>query len=414
MKKLKSINTFIIVTIVILLVLSSFLTFKYTGSLRTESYNPDSEYETAHFNIYYPSKYYSEKQIKIFSEISERILERNIQILEIEKEFNEVPYFKISVYLYPSDRLYRESYNGLGLARYTNNIACMTVYPNEINENLTSKICVGHEYRHILINKFWSNAIYFPFTKSLIGYLGEREMYPESVCIYDYLVKEEIKSGDINEFIKNAFKNRNFSFLGRTNYEEFIKFQFYSFYSSSFVGYLIESYGIDKIKRLAEIGIKGDNLKKIYGKNEDELLNEWKDYILSLPKPSKEIEKRLEPYLSRPKVSVVKKYIEFNKEIRDSYFSNNNLETKKLLINYLFFSRINSFGFTTYSSWLSITNNSLSLDKKILSDITFYPFYFFYYCPYRLILLLSLIAIILLLLLRRRLNDRRKNLNKEI
>jgi len=393
---MKSLKIIINITIVILLVSSSFLIFKYAESLKLETYNPDGEYKTLHFNIYYPSKYYSENQIKIFSEISERIFERNIQILDIEKEFNKTPYFKISVYLYPTDRMYREAFNCLTLAHYSNDTAFMTLHPNVIDENLTSKLSVGHEYRHILINKFWPNGVHFSFTEALIVYLDEREMHPDSICIYHYIAKEKIESEDIDEFFKDI-SHPNL-ILKPTNYKEFIESEFHLFYLSSFIGYLIEHYGIDDMKKLAGMEARENSFKKIYGRNEFELLDEWKNYILNLPKPSKEIEKRLKAYFLIPKNSIIKRYFEFKKKIQDAYFSSNYPETKKLLINYFFFSRVNGLPFRRYSSWLSVTDSHLNSPTKILLNIIFYPFYFFHYCPYRLILFFSLLGIILLLL----------------
>jgi hypothetical protein len=388
-----------------------------------EYYVPNSKYESEHFIIYYSPEYYSLEKIKILTENTEEVLKKEVILQDVEEKFKKTSNFKVPFYIYPSAKIFRQKFSSIYLGFNTGHEIYMCIPPKFINKNIIlNYLNFGHEIGFIVMRNFWPppNTICAPSMEAINTYFDARIRSPGEEKVLDYLSKEKLEDGTLNDLISTMqfFKKDSFAGYNTTNYEEYKKYTFYIFYFGSFVGFLVQNYGIDKLKEIVEIGDSKANVETIFGKSQRELFNNWKSYLLSLPKPTNTVEKKLEEYkrrLSNPIWSPIfwsniKHYFTFKDEIADAYLSpNKNLKAKRLFIEYSIFCRAKGYAFSnTYSSWYLNLDKGLSPPTRFFSNIIFYPFYFFCYCPYKWLLSIFLLVIIILLVIRRNITEKIK------
>ncbi|MFQ6039208.1 MAG: tetratricopeptide repeat protein [Candidatus Poribacteria bacterium] len=211
-------------------------------------------YETEHFNIYYEKGSEAEKEIELIAQ------DHEFRYYQLTRFFNLHPREKIGSYIYTS----AEQKKRLIGAKYTE---IEDAINREIHLNYRSSFphpTLKHELAHLFasyIHPIWRMSLKIGLHEGIAVAAdwddGQLTPHQWSKAMYQLKVAPPV------EKIMGAFgfwtesSSRSYTLAG------------------SFVRFLVDTYGIEKFKKVFPTG----DFKKHYGKGLKDLVNEWKDFL---------------------------------------------------------------------------------------------------------------------------------------
>jgi hypothetical protein len=244
----------------LIIVLIVFWFFENELHILSSEYYIQSElggyYSTKHFDIFYSSATYNEREIKRIGGLHEYYYG------QIQKELKTNFDKKIKSYIYPSAE-YKRDLTG----------AKFTVYAkpwlNEVHLNSSSiDDVLKHELVHVISGEFGYPIIKVALKMGLVEGLamaiewdwGERTLHQYSAQLLK--MNMLIDMDKIMTSIGFVSQNSSYSYI----------------LSGSFCRFLIDRYGVDNIKNVYASG----NFQKVYNKDILSLNSEWKDFLLKI------------------------------------------------------------------------------------------------------------------------------------
>ena len=254
-KKFKYIFSFPIKILVVLLVIFHFCKNEIgiTGDKDYVISFLGKTYKTENFVIYYSDKNITDSEIKIIAKQHEFYLKQICKQMQVN--FRD----KIESFIYPNAET---KYSLIG-AKYT---VVSKPWLNQIHLNEdTFEQVLKHELVHIVAGEFGIPILKVGRSAAMIEGLAMAIEWD-----WGYRTLHEYSAGIVNLMPQVKLKKilSTTSFISTSPSISYVL-------SGSFIKYLIETYGIQRVKDLYSSG----NLKKITGKDEETLIQDWKTNI---------------------------------------------------------------------------------------------------------------------------------------
>lgn len=204
-----------------------------------------------HINYYYAPNSVAAKEIDTIKKVSEKSIARTLTLIH-ESNYNK----KISL-IFTESRLKMKELtkfesNGLANSKYN---AVYYVYGDSL------KVNGAHEFNHVIVLNLWGENSYRWLNEGFAVYSDDAWGRTNLHVLCKYLL-------DNNKLISLHELQNNFN-----SYNDLITYP----EAGSFVKFLNEQYGYQKLKRLWQEG--EDKTENIYGRSMNELEKEWIEVI---------------------------------------------------------------------------------------------------------------------------------------
>lgn len=234
----------------------------FESSTSTIQHALGSKYVTPHFSIYYSQSVVSQDQIRWIA------AEHEFRYQQVSRFLNVRFHQKIDSYLYPTPELKKRL-----IGTSTTDIA--KPWRSEIHLNVESlHNTLKHELVHAIAGDFGMPILRASISVGLIEGLA---------VAADWNVDDRTphqNAAALKHFGAMADVKAVLSFSGFASHSPSISYLLVG----SFCRYLIETYGIEKFKRLYPFG----NFSGVYHASLEELVDEWKEFLSSFQIPSEE------------------------------------------------------------------------------------------------------------------------------